>query len=31
LTCFLLTDRFDLFRRRALDDDLIACHCVSIS
>jgi hypothetical protein len=26
-----LTDRFDLFRRRALDDELIACHCVSIS
>ena len=30
-TRFLLTDQFDLFRRRALDDELIACHCVSIS
>ena len=31
LTRFLLTDRFDLFRRRAFDDQLIACHCVSSS
>ena len=31
LTFFLLTDRFDLLCRRALDDKLIACHCVSFS
>ena len=31
LTGFLLTDRFDLFRCRAFDDQLIACHCVSSS
>ena len=31
LARLLLADRFDLFGRRALDDELIACHCASIS
>ena len=31
LTGFLLTDRFDLFGRRAFDDQSIACHCASFS
>lgn len=31
LTRFLSIDRFDLFGRRALDDQPIACHCVSFS
>ena len=31
LTRFLLTDRFDLFGRRAFDDQPIACHCASFS
>jgi len=30
-TRFLSIDRFNLFGRRMLDDQLIACHCVSFS